>query len=185
MVLLAERQRLLSRTEYQRLVDAGVFRGEHVELIRGIIVRMSPQNDAHATLVQILTRMLMPAVIGRADVRVQLPFAAGDHSMPEPDLAIVAVARFKDPHPKSAFLIIEVADTSLEEDRIDKAHLYAEVGVPEYWIVNVPDRSIEVHTDPLRGAYTRLTPYRQGDKVAPAAFPDVFVDVAALFATAS
>jgi Uma2 family endonuclease len=182
VVRLAERQRPLSRSEYERLVKADVFRGEHVELIHGIIVRMSPQNDAHATLVQILNRILMPALVGRADVRVQLPFAASDDSEPEPDLAVVAVARFGEPHPQRAFLIIEVADSSLEDDRTIKAGVYASSGVPEYWVANILDRSLEVHTEPSRGAYTRVTPHRQGDRVAPAAFPDVTVDVAALFA---
>ena len=182
MVRLAERQRPLSRSEYERLVKADVFRGEHVELIHGIIVRMSPQDDPHASMVQVLTRILMPALVGRADVRVQLPFAASDDSEPEPDFAVVAVAGFNSPHPQRAFLIIEVADSSLEDDRTVKAEVYASAGIPEYWILNIPDRSIEVHTEPSRGAYTRVTPYRRGDRVAPAAFPDVVVDVAALFA---
>jgi Uma2 family endonuclease len=182
---LAERQRLLTRAEYERTVEAGLFRGEHVELIRGIIVQMSPQKAAHAVLVQVLTRMLVLGLGRRAEVRVQLPFAVGTHSLPEPDLAVVAAARFGDPHPDRAFLIIEVAETSLAEDRGDKAELYAEAGVPEYWIVNVSDRSIEAHSEPSRGAYTRQTPYRMGQRVAPAAFPDVFVDITELFTPSS
>jgi Uma2 family endonuclease len=181
MIHLAERQRPLSRAEYERLVDADVFRGEHVELIHGIIVRMSPQNEPHAKLVQILTRILMPALVGRADVRVQLPLAAGPDSLPEPDLAVVAIAGFKEPRPERAFLVIEVADSSLDDDRTIKAELYASAAVPEYWVVNVLDRSIGVHTEPSRGAYTRVTPYRHGDPVAPRAFPDVIVDVGQLF----
>jgi Uma2 family endonuclease len=103
--------------------------------------------------------------------------------MPEPDLALVAVARFGEPRPDRAFLVIEVADSSLAVDRTDKAEIYAAAGVAEYWIVNIPDRAIEVHTEPepLRGAYTRLSPYRMGDKVTPVAFPDVLVDVGGLF----
>jgi Uma2 family endonuclease len=176
-----ERQRPLRRAEYERMIEADLFRNEHVELIRGIIVRMSPQKAAHATIVQILNRILMPSLVKRADVRVQLPFAAGDDSMPEPDLAVVATAQFGEPHPDRAFLIIEVAESSLEEDRTDKAELYATAGVPEYWVVNIPDRSIEVHTEPSRGAYARVTPYRMGQKAAPVAFPDVLVDVGELF----
>src|SRR5256885_16350522 len=86
-----ERQRLVRREEYERMVEAGLFRGEHVELIRGVIVRMSPQHEPHATVIQILTRLLAPALLGRADVRVRLPFAAGDYSLPEPDLALGGV----------------------------------------------------------------------------------------------
>src|SRR5262245_47298037 len=184
MLRFAERQRPLRRAEYERMLEAELFRNEHVELIRGILVRMSPQKAAHATVVQILTRLLMPPLVGRADVRVQLPFAAGDDSMPEPDLAVVAVARFGQPHPDRAHLIIEVAETSLEEDRTDKAEIYAAAGVGEYWVVNIPDRTIEVHTEPSRGAYARVTPYRAGERVSPAAFPDVSVEVGTLFAGA-
>lgn len=118
---------------------------------------MTPEKEARASLVQILTRTLVPPLVGRADVRVRLPFAAGDDSMPEPDLAVVSPARFGEPHPGRAFLIIEVAETSLEYDRVEKAELYARVGVPEYWVVNVPDQSIEVHTG-LREVLTHALP---------------------------
>ena len=182
MSSLATRRRPVLRKEYERMIDAGLFRGEHVELIQGIIVRMSPQGEPHSVVIQILTRILMPAVLGRADVRVQLPFAAGDDSLPEPDLALVEPGSFGQARPQRAFLIIEVSDSSLAEDRREKAPLYAAAGVPEMWIVNLPDRLIEVHAEPIRGAYARVTPYRIGQRVAPNAFPDVLVDVAALFA---
>jgi Uma2 family endonuclease len=185
MARLVERQRPLRREEYERMIDAGLFQNERVELIRGIIVRVSPQNSAHATVVQILNRLLVPALLGRADVRVQLPFAATADSMPEPDLAVVAVTRFGEPHPSHAFLVIEVADSSLEEDRTDKAEVYATAGVAEYWVVNVPDRSIEVHTEPSRGGYTRVTPHRMGADVALGAFPDVTIRLGELFGAAA
>lgn len=183
MSRLAERQRPLRREEYERLVDAGLLQNEHVELIRGIIVRISPQRAAHAMVVQILTRLFMPPLVGRADVRVQLPFAAGADSMPGPDLALVAVGGFGEPHPERAFLIVEVAETSLADDRSDKAEVYAAAGVAEYWVVNIPDRSIEVHTEPSRGGYTRVTPFKVGQTLAPQAFPDVVLGVGDLFAS--
>lgn len=178
---LAERQRLLRPDEYELLAETGVFRNERVELIRGIIVRMSPMLEPHAMVIQILNRLLVPALLGRADVRVQLPFPCGDDSMPEPDLAIVAVGKFGEPRPRTAFWIIEVAETSLAYDRHEKSELYAEARVPEYWIVNIRDRTIEVHAEPSQGAYTRVTPFRIGDKVSPGAFPGLTIDVGALF----
>ncbi len=181
MGLPAERQRLLHRDELQRMVAAGFFQHERVELLRGVLVQMSPQNEPHAAAIQMLNRILVPALLGRADVRVQLPFAASDDSMPEPDLALVEPRYFGDHHPGQAFLIIEVADSSLELDRGDKARLYAESGVPEYWVVSIPDRIVEVFSEPSRGAYLRTTPYRLGETVRPLAFPDVAVPVAPLF----
>jgi Uma2 family endonuclease len=180
MVPVAQRQRLLRREEYERMVEVGLFRGEHIELIRGLIVRMSPQGVSHASVIQILTRVLVPALLGRADVRVQLPFAVGDHSLPEPDLAVVAVGGFRTPHPDRASLLIEVAETSLDEDRSEKGRLYAEGGVCEYWVVNIPALAVEVYTDPSPTGYSRMTTHRA--RLALSAFPDVVVDLAELFA---
>lgn len=162
------------------MIDAGLFRGERLELLAGIIVRAGPQSEAHALAIQILNRVLVRALGDRADVRVRLPFAASGYSLPDPDLAVVKIGRFGDPHPSEAFFLIEVADSSLDEDRVDKARLYAEAGAAEYWVVNVRDRIIEVHSEPTHDAYTRVTPHRPGDLVRPLAFPDVTVPVASV-----
>ena len=157
------------------MVDAGLFRGERIELLRGVLVQMRPQNLLHAGAIQALNQMLVPALLGRAAVRVQLPFNVGDDSVPEPDFAIVAPIRYVKAHPERAFLIIEVADSSLKIDRGDKLELYAEASVPEYWIVNVGEGTIERHSEPAHGAYGRLTTFRRGETVQILAFPDVTV----------
>ena len=133
------------------MIEAGFFRDERVELIQGVVVEESPQNAPHAYAIQVLNRLLMPRLVARADVRVQLPFAPGTHSLPEPDLAVVAIGDYKAAHPSAAILIIEVADASLKFDRQEKAELYARAGVPEYWVVNLADRVIERHTEPADG----------------------------------
>lgn len=176
-----ERQRALRRHEYERMIDAGLFRDERIELIRGVIVERSPQNMPHSGAIQVLTRLLVPPLVGRADVRVQLPFAAGDDSLPEPDLALVEAKYFGKAHPDRAFLIIEVADASLKFDRQEKAELYAAAGVPEYWIVNLGEKMVERHSEPGAGVYTRVTPFRSGEMLAPTAFPDVAFAVGAVF----
>ncbi|HEX2656731.1 MAG TPA: Uma2 family endonuclease [Polyangia bacterium] len=175
------RTRLLRREEFERMVEVDLFRGERIELIRGCLVERSPQNVAHAAAIQILTRLLMPALVGRADVRVQLPFVAGDDSLPEPDLAIVAAERFLSSHPDKAFLIIEVANTSLGFDRREKAEFYAQAEIPEYWVVNLVARIIERHSEPAAGAYTRVTPFGAGETIAPLAFGDVALKVNDVF----
>ena len=163
------------------MITAGLFRDERVELIEGVVVEMSPQNAPHSYVIQILSRLLMPRLLGRADVRVQLPFVAGAHSVPEPDLAIVALGNYMDAHPSQALLIIEVADSSLKFDRQEKADLYARAGVPEYWVVNLADRIIERHSEPTSGAYTRVTPFRTGETIQPLAFADLGVRVDEVF----
>jgi Uma2 family endonuclease len=178
---LAERQRPLRGEEYERMVAAGFFRDERVELIRGVVIEMSPQNAPHAYVIQVLTRLLLPRLLGRADVRVQLPFIAGADSVPEPDVAVVALGNYMAAHPSQALLLIEVADSSLKFDRQEKAELYARVGVPEYWVANLASRIIERHSEPTGGAYARVTPFRSGETIAPLAFADVALRVDDVF----
>ena len=170
-------QRPIRRDEYEKMVELGLFEGERVELLYGVIVRMAPKGPPHDSAIQRLTSLLVPGLVGRAAVRVQSAFAASDGSEPEPDVAIVPQGEYRDRHPSEAFVLIEVADSSLAVDRVTKAKLYAESGVPEYWVVNVRDGIIEVHTDIVRDAYTRVSPYRAGDRLRVSRFTDVEIAV--------
>jgi len=176
---LLERQRLIRRNEYERMGEAGLFEGERVELIHGVIVEMSPRSVGHDQAIQRLTRWLAAALAGRADVRVQLSFRAGEDSMPEPDLAVVDPSWSEaDAHPDDALLIVEVANASLPFDRGIKAELYAQEDIREYWVVNLVDRAIERYTEPAAGAYARVTTHRPGEHISPLAFSDVSLGVA-------
>jgi Uma2 family endonuclease len=161
--LAPERVRPLRRVEYERLVAEGLFGDERIELLGGVIVEMSPQDPRHAAVIQRLDAALGPLAHGRAALRVQLPFAASPDSLPEPDVALVPPGDYDDAHPDRALLIIEVANASLRKDRLLKAELYARAGVPEYWIVNLVDRRVEVHTGPGDGAYAQITFASPGD----------------------
>src|SRR5262249_44973227 len=163
------------------LVGAGVFERGHIGPIRGVILEMTPQGVPHSATIQRLTRLLVPPLVGRADVRVQMSFVAGDDSLPEPDLAVVSPVLSEVSHPSQAFLIIEVANTALKYDRGVKAELYAQFGVPEYWIVNVVDRVVERHSQPKGDAYQRIDTFRSGDRVTLSAFPDVSLEIAGIF----
>ena len=163
------------------MISAGFFENERIELIRGVIVEMSPQSIAHAAAIQRLNRLLVPPLVGRADVRVQMSFVGGEDSMPEPDLALVSPIISEVSHPSVAFLIIEVANTSLTFDRGVKAELYARARIPEYWIVDLVERSVERHTEPSGGAYARVVVFRAAETIAVSAFPDVSLAVAAIF----
>jgi Uma2 family endonuclease len=176
--ILWEKSRLIKRVEYEKMIAVGVFGDERVELLYGVIVEMPPKGPPHDSAIQRLTKRLVAAIGERADVRVQSAFAASDGSEPEPDVAIVPTGSYREAHPDQALLVIEVADSSLAIDRGTKAQLYAESGVPEYWVVNVRDAIIEVHTDIVRGAYTHVKPYRAGDHVALVSFPDIELAVA-------
>lgn len=159
------------------MVEGGLFVDERVELLYGAIVRMTPIGAPHDAALQRLNRRLVLAIRERAWVRIQSSFAASDGSEPEPDVAVVPPGDYDDAHPTEAWLIVEVADTSLELDRTVKARLYAECGVPEYWVVHLVDGLVEVHTEPVRGAYARVTPYRKGSAIGRQRMPDIEVAV--------
>lgn len=172
--------------EYHRLIEAGVLgEDEHVELIDGVIVAMAPQGIPHAYAIQELTRLLAPQLPDEYRLRPQLPATLDDWNEPEPDFAIVRTeaTRGKKNHPDHALVMIEVADSSLRYDRTRKAALYARRRIPEYWIVNVTERAIEVHRDPdAAGKRYRVTEIlRAGQTLESAAVPGVRVEVAAIF----
>lgn len=170
--------RLLSRREYDRLVDLGWFVDEPIELLGGVLVTMSPQGRAHASAIEFFTEQLVLQLAGRQGVRPQLPFAADDWSEPEPDLAVVRKEPSLRDHPSEALLVVEIAASSLAIDRGLKRTLYAEVGIPEYWIVDVNGRTVEVHTQPDGGHYSRVQILRDGDVLRPTLLPEVAIWVA-------
>lgn len=173
--------RRLTRVEYDRMAELGFFTGERVELIRGIVVRMVPIGPPHVEVVDRLNELLVPALLGRARVRIQQPLLAADESEPEPDVAVVAPGSYARSHPEGAKLVIEVAHSSIDYDRVTKAPLYAASGVEEYWLVDVEGRRVEVFCDASGGAYRSVERFGAGAVLRPRAFPDVAVALDALF----
>jgi Uma2 family endonuclease len=172
-----ERFRPLKRSEYDRMVELGLFQDERVELIRGVLVKMSPQYAPHASTVDKLNELLMVRLHGRFRVRIQSPLALSDDSEPEPDVAIVALGDYDTEHPTTALLVIEVADSSLRADRA-KAAVYASAGIGEYCIVNLGARTVEVYSSPEGDRYAEARTLRESDTLRPAALPDVAIALA-------
>lgn len=168
------RIRPLRRVEYDRLVELEVFdKDDKIELLRGALVEMSPQGSPHADCAAYLAQLLIRRLDARAHVRAHSPFAATEDSEPEPDVAVYPPRRYAAGHPQTAFLVVEVADTSLRKDRGLKSEIYAENGVPEYWVVDLVHGAVEVRTQPVDGQYARMETYRRGERITLAAFPDV------------
>jgi Uma2 family endonuclease len=149
-----QRTRPLMRREYEQLVEAGVFEDEHIELLRGQLVVMTPQGEPHGDVVARLGRELTLLLGLDYLVRQHSPWAVSDDSVPEPDLVVVPDQPGRGE--RSALLVVEVSFSSLRKDRGIKAELYAEAGIPEYWIVDLVHGSIEIHTRPSAGRYTML-----------------------------
>ena len=178
--LAPERIRPIRRVEYDRMVELGLFEDERVELLAGVLVEMSPQGVPHSYAIRELTELFVLGLRGRAKVGPQLPFALDDDSEPEPDLAITPAPDNAREHPSRAYLIVEVADSSLRKDRRIKAALYAAAGVEEYWVVNLVDGVVEVHRQPGAGGYESITVAGRGETVSPLRFPDLAIHVDAI-----
>lgn len=148
--------RRLTRAEYDRMVEIGLLEGERVELLEGFIVTMSPQGTAHADAIRRLNMLLVRMLADVALVQVQLPLAVSDDSEPAPDLSDIPFGDYTRDHPHHALLVIEVANSSLNKDRLTKGALYAAAGVPEYWVINLVEHVIEVHTDPAGREYRSM-----------------------------
>ena len=166
--------------QYLALVDEGVLGpDDRVELLEGVIISMAPHDAPHAAGVCRVDRALHRAVGEKGVVRIQLSLVVGDRSVPEPDAAVVPgdIADYDRAHPTTALLVVEVADSSLKQDRLTKRAIYAAAGVPEYWIVNLPDDCIELRRNPEPEArrYASVTIARRGETIELGILPDVRV----------
>lgn len=172
--------------DYYRMAEVGIIaRDARVELIHGEVVEMSPQNSPHGGFITRIERLLGGPGRGYL-LRVQLPLRIDRHNEPEPDFVL---ARLRDDDyigghaaPADALLLIEVADSSLDYDRDEKDRLYARAGVPEYWILNLPERCIEVRRDPSPEGYRTKLRAVAGESVTAVAASQVKLTVDEVFA---
>lgn len=140
------------------MAEVGVLPPDaRVELIEGEIIDMAPIGSRHAAAVCLLTERLIRSIDGAAIVRVQSPVRLDARSEPQPDLALLRprADRYasRHPGPQDVWLIVEVSDTTIGYDRDVKAALYARYGIPELWIVNLPDSRLHVLRRPGEGRY--------------------------------
>ena len=170
----------LSRTEYDRAVEAGAFQPEaKLELIDGNLRAMTPEGTAHTTGMHLVADWLRHAFGEGFFVRIQNPLAIDEYSEPEPDVAVVTgtVRDYRHAHPASAVLIVEISHESLQYDRTVKQRLYARCGIPEYWILALPEARLEVYRHPTGDRYQNVTSLAAGDHVAPLARPEARIPV--------
>jgi len=172
----------LTVQRYFALAAQGAFEpDERVELLEGVVVPMPPQSPPHAYGVMAAEAALRAVLGDRVVFRVQFPLIVGARSAPEPDLALVAgpLARYRDEHPSTALLVVEVTQHSLASDRIVKARLYAGAAIPEYWIVRPAEECVEVLRVPDVAAkcYRDHRVVRRDDHVTLVAFPDATIAV--------
>lgn len=176
----------LTLGEYDRMIEHGVFdRQRRLEFIRGEIREMNPIGPEHEDILDLLTSWSFEHLPkGRVRVRIQESIGLpGLESAPQPDLvwAVQGDYRRRRPAAGEVLLLVEVADSSLEYDAGEKAALYAEAGIADYWVVNIPDRSIEVRRDPEGNRYRTLQAFAGDEEARPLAFPELVLRPSMLF----
>ena len=154
--------------QYHRMIESGAFtEDDQLELIDGWVIRRMAKGPGHEYTVGRLEELLRERLPSGWHVRNQAPITFAD-SEPEPDLAIVHGTRtdYRNRHPAAheVALLIEVSDTTLATDRL-KGRTYGRAGISEYWIVNLPDRCVEVYRGPgaaKQSGYVTCDVYGEG-----------------------
>jgi len=173
---------LITVEEFDRMWERGIIgTEERVELIEGRIVRRETMNPPHASIMLRMTQKLVQALDRRVLVLQQLPFVANALSKPFPDFALLNVRddyyAERLPGPDDVVAVIEVSDSRLRFDRGEKLRLYAKAGIPEYWIVDVKKKRIEVYREPHDLGYAPPLVVEKGGQVSFTAFPDLVIAV--------
>ena len=162
--------------EYHQMIAAGILQDRRVELLKGEIVEMAPEGEPHAYFSSEAGEYLMRLLGERATVRLAKPITLPNASEPEPDIAIVQRLGKEylehHPYPENVFWLVEYSDTSLEKDLTVKSQVYAEVGIPECWVVNLRERELVVFRSPQDGEYTSRMILTTGT-LNPSEFPDL------------
>lgn len=166
---------------YHLLGESGLVK-KRTELIRGVIINKMSKSPLHSTVLAVLEDIMRERAPSSHIVRRDDPLTLAD-SEPEPDIAVVRGNRkdYASGHPTTADLVVEVAVTSLADDR-DLAALYAEAGVKEYWIVIAMEKQIEVYRTPVAGVYQDKGLYKLGEIIDCASLPGVKLKLDELFA---
>ena len=168
--------------EYLALGAAGILaKEERIELLDGEIICMAPIGNRHQHSVDWVAHLMGPAIGRQAMVQVRGSIQLDDFTMPEPDVAVIRRRSVNDLAPvlpPDVYLVVEVADSSLEFDLGEKLARYAAAGIPEVWVANLRAGELAVNTGPEGAAYANVRVIPLDGRVSPQAFPDVVLDLA-------
>lgn len=177
----------LTAEEFDQMVQRGAFDhlNRKIELIRGELREMNPAGPLHDDLITYLTNWSArstahSAIVVTSQTGLNLDELA---SRPEPDLMWLRAKRYRGRHPAASdvLLAIEVADSSLRSDLREKAELYAEAGIVEYWIVDANDQCVHVFRSPTQREYADRSIATTGESLSPLHAPEISLDVYELF----
>ena len=181
--IIAPSPRLFSVEDFHHMGVVGIFKpADRVELLGGEIVNMAPIDPIHAESTDLGQHCLIALLADRYRVRSQQPVGLGPDSEPVPDISVVKAGSYakRHPGPKEIALIIEMANSSLQEDLGRKMRMYAAAGVPEYWVVDLNERVLHVFTRPKRGCYASQLTLDENETVTASSITRLKVPVSAL-----
>ena len=193
MAVTAERERVadihryrFTVDEFARMGEAGIFtEDDRVELLDGEIVAMTPIGALHAGVVSRLNELIVTRLTGKAYVSIQNPVRLDRHTEPQPDLVVAQRRKsfYTDRHPEPGdiFLVIEVADSSLRYDRLEKVPRYGKAGIPETWLVDVDAIAVTVYTGPCPDGYANRQVRHGGDELVATRAPEIRFSVDDIF----
>lgn len=177
----------LTEDEYGQMVERGAFDhlNKKIELIRGEIRTMNPAGPIHDDHILYLSNWSFKTTAAHPiHVAVQIGLGLPElQSRPEPDIYWVQAGRYRDRHPTATDvkLVIEISDSSLKSDLIEKADLYAEANIVEYWVVDVQGKCVHVFRKPGGGQFTDRSVAKVGEKLSPLEPCETPLDLADLF----
>jgi len=168
--------------DYYRMAEAGILsEDDRVELIEGEVIKMSPIGKFHAACVKRINAILNRLVGKSAIVSVQDPIRLDDFSEPQPDIAVLKPRDdfYSSGHPKpdDVLLVVEVADSSVQFDRMIKMPLYARAGIPEVWMVDIGRDLVEVYAHPVNGRYQDFREAKRGETLTSSSLPTLVITV--------
>ena len=174
-----------SVNEYHQMAVSGLLdETDRVELIEGELIDMAPIGSKHAFRVDSIARALQLAAGKAFLVRVQNPILLGEHSEPQPDIAVVKDKNYSAAHPcaEDVLVIVEVSDTTLAYDRDVKLSLYARHGIPEVWLLDVNAGELTVYREPAEGQYRLIRKPTTAEVVSPTLVAGVAISLAQVLA---
>ncbi len=180
-MMILETVRHLTVEDYHKMGEVGIFApDERVELIEGVIHKMAPIGAVHSWTLKQVSKTLFSAFGAQYDIGIQDPIILSDDSEPQPDASVVALlqrgVRLQNPPAKDVYVVVEVSDSTLIQDRIVKVPLYARSNIPEVWIIDTTASLIEQYLSPRNGAYQVMNVWRKGDKIPTSLGVEIEVD---------
>jgi Uma2 family endonuclease len=173
-----------SLDDYHQMIASGLLDDRSLELINGEIIEMSPEGVAHSFYCRGTAKYLRSILGERAEISEAHPITLPDDSEPEPDIAIVktpdTLYQNRHPLPADIFWLIEIANSTLAKDLGVKKDLYAQAGIPEYWVMNLQTSELVVFRDIIANEYRSAVCLSSGN-ISPKAFPEISIEILGLF----